>query len=468
MSAPVFAAVGHPNKGKSSIVATLAQDDSVAIGRIPGTTLQRRSYPMKVDGEILYTLVDTPGFQRARRALSWMQQHETSADKHPEVVRGFLKANRHGDQFVDECELLAPLMEEDAGILYVVDGSVPYGAEYEAEMEILRWTGQPRMALINPIGPADHIEDWRAALGQYFSVVRVFNALSADFFKRIELLRAFGQLKGEWRRPLQKAVDILEHDRQQRRRQAASAIANCLAEMLALQLTKKLPPSADLELEKPPLVKAYRRQQEKLEQRSRQTIEDIYAHKNIERDEAELEFFADHELFSEASWQLFGLSRLQLTGLGLVSGAAVGGMIDVALGGASLLLGSLIGGGVGAVTTLLAADKLVEVEILHMPLGHKLLLAGPTRNLNFPHIVFNRARLHHALISRRTHAERTRLKLDGSLDALLRPLQDRERKTLEKMFGRLRQAEASSSDREELAGIIAAIFAADERGEPDE
>ncbi|HEY5674135.1 MAG TPA: GTPase, partial [Malonomonas sp.] len=172
MSEPIFATVGHPDKGKSSIVETLAQDDSVAIGRIPGTTTQSRVYPMKVDGVTLYTLVDTPDFQRARRALDWMHKHETSADKHPEVVREFLKAHRHGEQFSDECELLAPLMDKGAGILYVVDGSVSYGAEYEAEMEILRWTGQPRMALINPIGPADHVEAWRAALGQYFSVVR--------------------------------------------------------------------------------------------------------------------------------------------------------------------------------------------------------------------------------------------------------------------------------------------------------
>ena len=33
-----FAVVGHPNKGKSSIVATLAENDAVAIGATPGTT----------------------------------------------------------------------------------------------------------------------------------------------------------------------------------------------------------------------------------------------------------------------------------------------------------------------------------------------------------------------------------------------------------------------------------------------
>ena len=59
---PRFAVVGHPNKGKSSIVATLAEDDSVAISPVPGTTKRARVYPMRVDGEVLYELIDTPGF----------------------------------------------------------------------------------------------------------------------------------------------------------------------------------------------------------------------------------------------------------------------------------------------------------------------------------------------------------------------------------------------------------------------
>ena len=46
MSTPVFAIVGHPNKGKSSIVSTLARDESVAISPLPGTTVDNREYPM--------------------------------------------------------------------------------------------------------------------------------------------------------------------------------------------------------------------------------------------------------------------------------------------------------------------------------------------------------------------------------------------------------------------------------------
>lgn len=61
-TAPTFAVVGHPNKGKSSVVATLSQNDAIAIALEPGTTRARQSYPLSVDGKTLYTLVDTPGF----------------------------------------------------------------------------------------------------------------------------------------------------------------------------------------------------------------------------------------------------------------------------------------------------------------------------------------------------------------------------------------------------------------------
>ncbi|BCR03850.1 hypothetical protein DESUT3_09190 [Desulfuromonas versatilis] len=461
MSEPKFAVVGHPNKGKSSIVSTLAHDDSVAIGRIPGTTTRCRTYPMKVDGEVLYTLVDTPGFQRARAALAWMKQHETTADKHPAVVQAFLAAHRDGEHFFDECELLTPVME-GAGILYVVDGSLPYGPEYEAEMEILRWTGQPRMALINPIGPADHIDAWQAALGQYFSVVRVFNALKADFHKRTELLRAFGQLQGAWRAPLQRAVESLEQDRIQRRLHAARLVADTLSGMLTLKIEKKLAPNAPTETEKPPLEAAWRKRLQEMERRCRKAVEEIYDHRRLERIEAGLELLEEHGLFSAESLRLFGLSRLQLLGLGTLSGAAVGGLLDAAVGGASLLLGTLIGGGVGAASTLLAADQLIDVRILNMPLGHKLLVAGPTRSINVPHIVFGRARLHHSLVSRRTHAERGTLTIDEHLANRVRPLREEERRRLEKIFAQLRSAQDNGEARERLFEVVADIFAEDD------
>ena len=139
---PVFAVVGHPNKGKSSVVATLSQNDAIAIALEPGTTRKQQAYPMTVDGQTLYTLVDTPGFQRPRRVLQWLEAHSVSASDRAETVRAFVTEHAGDDRFVDECELLKPIVD-GAGIIYVVDGSVPYSAEHEAEMTILRWTGRP-------------------------------------------------------------------------------------------------------------------------------------------------------------------------------------------------------------------------------------------------------------------------------------------------------------------------------------
>ena len=93
-AAPLFAVVGHPNKGKSSIVSTLAHDDSVRIAAEAGTTTACRRFPMKLDGRVQYTLVDTPGFQRARKALAWMRERETTAAEHRAVVEAFVDAHR--------------------------------------------------------------------------------------------------------------------------------------------------------------------------------------------------------------------------------------------------------------------------------------------------------------------------------------------------------------------------------------
>ena len=77
---PRFAVVGHPNKGKSSIVAALAQNDAIDISSRSGTTLRADPFAIAI-GDAAYTLIDTPGFQRPRRALEWLNRHATSADQ---------------------------------------------------------------------------------------------------------------------------------------------------------------------------------------------------------------------------------------------------------------------------------------------------------------------------------------------------------------------------------------------------
>jgi len=436
MTTPLFAIVGHPNKGKSSIVSTLAQDESVGISPMPGTTVDNRYYPMTVDGTTLYALVDTPGFQRARAALEWMQKQPGSSVDRANIVRMFVEEHHDDPRFAAECSLLTPILD-GAGILYVVDGSRPFGEEYEAEMEILRWTGQPSLALINMIGDSDYSEEWNNALGQYFRIVRIFDAMTADFDKCVQLLLAFGQIREEWRESLGTAARILEEEQQRRRKLSAHTIAESISRMLAHTRQRSLgDDDASSELRNS-LQQEYQQALIAMEQQCRNDVEQIYSHKHLERHEPLVELQGG-ELFARQTWVLFGLTQQQLVTSGAIGGAATGGIIDLAVGGASLLLGAGIGAMIGGVSAWVTADRIADIKILGQPLGGKHLCIGPMRNINFPYVVLGRALYHHRMIEDRTHAHRDPLDLRQQ-PGRLQTIDKDHRRRLERIFVRLRR-----------------------------
>jgi hypothetical protein len=457
VTVPTFAVVGHPNKGKSSIVSTLAQDDSVRVAPEPGTTTECRSYPMRVDGEVQYVLVDTPGFQRARRALEWMRARETHAGAHRAVVEAFVAEHRGTGQFRDECELLAPVLA-GAGILYVADGARPYGPDFDAEMEILRWTGQPSMALINPIGGRAHVEEWRAALSQYFKIVRVFDAHAASFEARLDLLRGFGQLAEGWRAPLEAAVAAIAEERGRVHARVARAIAELLAEEVTFVATRRIPAGADPTDFRESLEREWQDALRARERDARRAVEQVYGHRSLERDERPVEL-VEQDLFSIEHWFLWGLNRRQLIASGAAGGAAVGGVIDAAAHGASLLAGLVIGAAVGGAGAWWSSARLAKIRVFALPLGGRLLRCGPAASANFPYVVLGRALHHHARIAGRTHAVRSPLALaDGPGENWIDRLPADQRRALDKSLRALRRDGADAAD--ELARVLAPIVAA--------
>ena len=460
MSVPRFAIVGHPNKGKSSIVATLAEDDAVAISPHPGTTTQARTYPMRLDGEVLYELVDTPGFQRAREMLAWLEAHDRGAGARAAVVAEFLKAHASDPRFHDECELLTPIVE-GAGILYVVDGSRPYGRQYEADMEILRWTGRPRMALINMIGTGDHIEQWRAALGQFFSIVRVFDAVRADFGKRIELLRSFGAIDERWAAPLNRAADALIADRKRRARRAAAEIAELLITALTAAVSVPLAnrtPEREAEAHAEGRAKLRDRVRAR-ETSARRAVQEIYHHAGLAAHESAAAYLFD-DVFSTQSFNVFGLSQAQLALTGAASGAVVGSAVDVALGGASLLLGAGIGAALGAFGTLAGAGTLAKVRVLGLPLGGYELTVGPITDPNLPWVLLGRALLHARLVAERNHARREELVVDAQTGKhLAETINAARRRKFDVVYRRLRGGrEIAAHERDALIEELTALI----------
>jgi hypothetical protein len=442
---PAFAVVGRVNKGKSSVVSTLVEDDTVRVDKEPGTTRVCTRFAFRADdGRVLCYAIDTPGFEEAPRALAWLQEREQSAADRPALVARFVETFAGGTEFADECALLTPILE-GAAILYVVDASLPYRRNYEAEMEILRWTGRPRMALVNSIGGDDHVDEWTRALGQYFSVVRRFDAHRSGFAERIGLLRAFRELDDGARARIDEAIRVLEADWRRRRERAAAIVAELIADAVTFTMEHPLAEHDTIDRHRAAWEAAFLAALREREQRARREIERLYRHDRLQREEATLapEAF-EWDLFAQESRQVFGLDQWQLVRAGAVGGAAIGAVIDAATLGHSFLLGTLLGGVVGGVASWIGTEQAVEVKVLGQSVAGRVATIGPLRDSQFPWVLLDRALLHFASVVGRAHAKRDPLKVEardgkqGASSLLETETQDR----IGTLFARMRDERA--------------------------
>jgi hypothetical protein len=463
---PTFAVVGRVNKGKSSVVSTLIEDDSIRVDKEPGTTRVCTRFPFRADdGRTLCFVVDTPGFEEAPRALTWLREREGTAADRAALVAKFVETFRGSGEFADECALLEPILA-GAAILYVVDASLPYRANYEAEMEILRWTGRPRMALINRIqrtGGDDHVNEWRRALSQYFSVVRLFDAHRSGFAERMSLLRAFRELDDDARGAIDEAITVLDADWARRRERGGRVIAQLLADALTYTEEHPLAEHDGPDAHRAEWHEAFLESLRRRERRARGEVETLHHHERLRRDEGDLiaEDF-DRDLFAEESRRVFGLDTWQLVRAGAVGGAAIGGTIDAATLGHSFLLGTVIGGVVGGAAAYWGGLRIADVKVLGQSIGGRVAIVGPVRDANLPWIVLDRALAHFESVAKRAHAQRDVLAIarpTGKVGASSR-FDTAERSMLGALFATIRShgAPVSEESVEALAERIAALL----------
>jgi hypothetical protein len=405
---------------------------------------------MSVDGKVLYELIDTPGFQRARAALDWLNRHCNDVSQRADAIAEFCRQQAENSLFKNECELLQPIVK-GAGIIYVVDGSRPYGPEYEAEMEILRWTGRPSLAIVNPIDSEDYVGEWENALGQYFKTVRIFNAHHAEFAKRTSLLNVFGQLQPQWEHAIKQAVVSIQAERERQHRQASELIASVIVEILQHRESQRSVGEKLGEGIRKVLAQKYQSTLRQRESRCRRQVEETYAYYRLQRQEANLEL-EQTDLFNQESWYLFGLSKRQLVSVAASAGAGAGLLVDVGLGGHSLLLGSVIGGLGGGLSALTFSKQIAKLSIKGLPTGGQIIHYGPVNHPNFPFVVLGRALYHLQLICQRTHANRDNLTIEES-----RPFTDfgaKDKTQLMGIFKNLSNNKRTFEQRDKLVEII--------------
>jgi len=406
---PRFAVVGHPNKGKSTIVAALAMDDSVAISNMPGTTTKAKEYSLKIDNKTIYTLIDTPGFQRPRAILQWLNSQNAPAHKKMQILKEFIQKYKKNPKFNDDIELLTPIAN-GAGIIYVVDASKPYSVEFELDMQILSYAGAPSLAILNFIDDSDYSQEWQEALKHYFKLIKKFNPMKADIDAYIDLLSAFGHLNLQWQDGIKEAINAFKKLYNNRINLSAKEITDLIFKVISY--TKSIKIESDSNIIRDKLKEQFFNDIVKFEQQSFANIKHIWDHNRAQIEQKSFGFDGI-ELFSKESEKYFGLTQNELITYSATIGGTIGAGVDAAFFGHTLLLGAAIGAVAGAIGGYMGFEKMADIKILGQQLGGKMLQIGPIKNINFGFILLNRALFLTTQIATMSHAKREALKIEN-------------------------------------------------------
>lgn len=409
---PEFAVVGHPNEGKSSVVSTLTEDDQIRVSPVPGETTRASSYTVKIDQNEIVRFIDTPGFQVPQQALAWFQAYKGEPNR---IVQAFIEQFKDDPFYADECELFEPVAH-GAGIIYVVDGSRPVRDDDLAEIEILRLTGRPRMAVINSkTKEKDYTRDWKDEFAKSFNAIRVFNSNTANFNERISMLESLKPIDQGWEAALSKVIQAFKSDWEKRKTIVSADIFQTIESCLYFSVSEPLNPDSHRQKVEKKLIQKYQTRIKSLEQQLFQNIRAQFKHHLFDHPLPEYAIL-EHDLFSEQTWELLGLTTRQLAGAGAVLGGSLGVVLDTAAAGISFGVFTAIGSMIGAGSAVLGGKKIAGKNPGGLRLGGDKVTIGPNKNPQFIFILLDRILIYTAQMMNRAHGKRDVSISDNALE----------------------------------------------------
>ncbi|MBF0101099.1 MAG: GTPase/DUF3482 domain-containing protein [Desulfobacterales bacterium] len=399
-----FAIVGHPNEGKSAVVSTLAENDSVRVSPTPGETKECQPFSVKIDGKERIRFIDTPGFQNPQKILQWIKQYQgLPAD----LISHFRKEHIGNPNFKDDCELFKPIAE-GSGIIFIADGSRPIRRSDLAEMEILRLTGLPRMAILNcKQDETFYLDQWKSEFRKHFNMTRLFNANRATYAERIELLEALKSIDQDWTIALEDVISAFKKDWENRNYLTTEIICALLYDALSYRIQKRMThPYTTDNTEEKLLYEQFNHDIASMEKKSREMIRALFKH-NIFNVDLPAHSILHDDLMSKKTWKYLGLTSGELVAAAGLAGGIIGAVFDLATAGLTFGLFSAIGSLTSAsLMKFKGKQRLAKTKLLGIHLGKQTICLGPIENIQFMYVLLDRMLIFYSYIINWSHGRR--------------------------------------------------------------
>ncbi|MEE2680889.1 MAG: DUF3482 domain-containing protein [Planctomycetota bacterium] len=361
------AVVGHTNAGKTSLMRTLARDQSFgAVSPSPATTTEVASVKLQAGGEELADFRDTPGLEDPIGLLEFIDDLRTDRrDDGPSLIERFLGTPEAGGIFAGEAKALRQARIADI-VLYVVDARDRVLPRHSDELELLARCGRPVLPVMNFIADeSTRGEAWRDALARLgLHATTGFDTVVFDAEDEQRLFEAMSVLVNEHRPALTRLIK----DRIRRRGRSIERASRAVAELLVDAASHVEPVEASSSesdsTRGAEVLRAESTMQQLLREHEAMTHQAIFAaFEFADGDPSKLMLECTDgrlgiDLFSREAVRQAGISAMA----GAAGGAASGAAIDLAVGGMSLgaasLLGAIVGGTLG--TTASQSRRLVR------------------------------------------------------------------------------------------------------------
>ena len=349
-----LAVVGHTNTGKTSLLRTLLEDRHFGeVKDSAGTTRHVEGARIRVNGQPLIELFDTPGLEDGIGLLDYLDQLEQHSGRRldgPESIRLFLDSPESQRRFEQEARVLTKLLDCDAG-LYVVDIRAPVLSKHKDELAILARCGKPLVAILNFIhSEQNYLSDWRGALarlGLHMSIE--FDTVAPALDGQEQLYQKLALVMDQFAPQLTALSADIKQQRALRRTIAFNILAEMVIDVAAYKITSQTDEHS--------MQQQWAVLQDKIRKREQEGINSLLTHYRF----AAQDYPGQTLPIEGERWgmDLFNPDALLDMGIhvgkGFAAGAMAGAAVDVFTAGLSLGAAALLGGIVGSVWQ--GADK---------------------------------------------------------------------------------------------------------------
>jgi len=344
----VITVAGHANHGKTSVIRTLARDANFGqVADEAGTTKDIKPTRIHLNHRTMMRICDTPGLERASDALAACGRDFTIDD-----VKDYFQTQ-------PECEqdriILGQVLQSHA-VLYVVDSSQQPKEKYRDEFQLLCRSKVPVIPILNfHEVPETYKERWVDYFERYNCHLHTFydaHQRSPEDDERLyvrlrEVLKSslHKQFLGAW-------IHSIQRRQQDADGRSTRAIVDLVWKAAAYR-AERLCVGEEKAAEEKAVADDLRRAIEQMESHAHTTIARAYGFtdddvENIGLGQSAAPIWKMERWNRPRIWQLACLT-------GIAAGAAGGAVIDLIVGGTSLIFFAICGAAVGLVMGVISA-----------------------------------------------------------------------------------------------------------------